>query len=149
MKLDYKLPNNIKPILYEVTLKPYIGPFYGIKSFKFDGFLNLSFICLNPTNTIVLHSVDLEIFSSRLYELNIFDQDSIINVPKIKSNDIPIRLINTTAYDYDREFVIFYLNRKCEKDKNYVLELNFTGTILENLYGFYRSSYQDSFGNTH
>ncbi len=141
------MPTDLKPYLYELTLKPFVGPFYGSKSFKFDGFLNLSFTCVSPTKKIVLHSKDLKINGHKLHQIKSVSDFYQLNRANEENDEIT--LDKTIQYDNERDFLIFDSNRPCQANVNYLLELNFTGTILETLYGFYRSSYKDSNGSTH
>ena len=56
--VDYRLPTNLRPLFYDLRLRPYIGFDYydEKKSFTFDGHLNLTFVCETPTDRIVMHS---------------------------------------------------------------------------------------------
>ncbi len=121
--------------MYELTIKPYIGDNYNEKSFTFEGYLNLSFICANQTNKIILHAKDLFIRSLKLFEIN----NSYFN--GISYNEILIK--NNLFYDDIREFVIITLNKDCVNGNNYILSINYTGVISNSLSGFYRSSYLD------
>jgi hypothetical protein len=134
--INYRLPTNLKPTLYELTIKPYIGENYNDKSFTFEGYVNISFICLNQTNKIILHAKDLFIRSTKLYEIN----NSYFS--GISYNEILID--NNLYYDDIREFIIINLNKDCVNGNNYVISINYTGVISNSLAGFYRSSYLDS-----
>jgi aminopeptidase N len=120
-----------------MTIKPYIGPsqVYGDKAFTFEGASNISFVCLNQTNKIVLHIKDLQIKSAKLYKAD-FSQRQL----GVEEN---------FGYDEEREFLIINLKNKCEQNNNYKVEIHYQGPIAETLYGFYRSSYTDPEGNKH
>jgi hypothetical protein len=134
--INYRLPSDLKPILYEITIKPYVGEYYNEKSFTFEGYINISFICLNETNKIILHAKNLFILSTKLFEIN----NSYFN--GISYNEIFIN--DDIFYDDIREFAIITLNKDCVKGNNYILSINYTGIISDSLAGFYRSSYLDS-----
>lgn len=84
--------------------------------------------CNNATNKITFHSVDLIIDANSLAITS--DQDGDIGVLK------------SLQFDARREFVIVTLSRKCVPGADYTLHMDFTGTILTVLYGFYRSTYR-------
>jgi len=119
-----------------MTIKSYVGPpsLYGQKAFTFEGTSNITFMCLIPTNKIVLHIKDM-----------------VIKQTKVHSIDSTAQLFvsGKLEIDEERDFLIIDLVNKCESNRYYKLELSYEGTIADTLYGFYRSSYVDSFGNTH
>lgn len=112
--------------MYELEIKPYIsGPdIDGNKSFTFDGNVKIYFECVNETNKIVLHSKGLNIISKKLTE---------------KDSNKVIRIIEQTI-DTETDFLTF-TNTGLSKNTQYVLDIDFGGRILDELYGFYRSSY--------
>ena len=61
-EINYHLPSDLKPTLYELEIRPYIGDgeMWGIKSFTFDGRIKIHFQCVNPTKSIIFHSVGLK-----------------------------------------------------------------------------------------
>lgn len=128
--MSYRLPENIKPYLYDMTIKPYIGPTYAEKSFTFEGKTLISFTCLEATNKIVLHTKELKIISSQLL-----------------SNSDSISLINTPTVDNATDFTTFTMNKSCVAKSNYTIGIEFSGVILQALYGFYRSSYFSTMDN--
>ena len=124
----------MKPILYELEIRAYIGEedLWGKNSFTFDGYIKIHFQCVNPTKRIVFHSVDLKF---KKIELTAYD-------------DFGIELVNRSAEDdFVRSFTIVTLNRECQKDMNYSLNINYTGHLADDLSGFYKSSYVDKKGN--
>ena len=56
------------------------------------------------------------------------------------SNSIPIEGQNI---DTETDFLTFKIKNKLIKDATYALRITFTGKIVEELYGFYKSSYFD------
>lgn len=128
------MPQNLRPFLYELQIRPFIGPIehYGEMSFKFDGEIKIHFKCLIPTNKVVLHFKSLKIEN--------------YNLTSEGSNDS--LSIQSIEYDKLREFVILNLEQNCTADYSYSLFINYTGNISENLYGFYRSSYTDKLNKT-
>jgi hypothetical protein len=130
------LPDNLKPTLYDFTLKPYIGrneAWSAEKDFTFEGIMNFNFVCAKPTNKIVLHSKDLDIFADRL---------------EITSVDDPaMEISKNLEFDIRREFVSVTMSKACVQGNKYVLKMEYTGRLLPQLYGFYISSYIDFKGD--
>jgi hypothetical protein len=135
MKIDYRLPEHLKPTLYELKIQPYIGPIeiYGNNSFTFEGENRMHFICAKPTNKIIFHSVNLKINNASLSS----------------SDDKDIKLEESHIEVKQKEYVVFKLNRDCKPNVLYTIAVSFNGQIANVLYGFYRSSYKDSKGVTH
>jgi len=133
---NYRLPTDLKPYLYEMTIKSYVGPssLYGSKSFTFEGTSNITFLCIYPTNQIVLHIKDIAIKQTKVYSLDA---------------SIEWQYSGKLEFDDDKDFLTIGLENKCELNRYYKLELVYKGIIADTLYGFYRSSYIDSLGNTH
>jgi hypothetical protein len=125
-----RLPNNLKPILYDLKLRPYL-PFdnmseiYSSRIFQYDGEVKIYFECLEATDKIVFHSLNLN-----------------LNSLKLESRKDPnVKLIDSVFFDTHTEFVILHMNKKCIVEADYMLAINYTGKILDELYGFYKSSY--------
>jgi len=135
--INYRLPANLKPTLYELTIKPYIGTneTYGDKAFTYEGTMKMTFDCLNATNKIIFHTLEQKINSSKLVLLNGDGSPSGLS-------------ITSTDIDLLRDFFIINLNGACIQSQNYVLVVEYTGVIRVELNGFYRSSYLASNGET-
>lgn len=124
---SFRLPTDLKPYNYEIAIKPYIGFLHSLNdSFKFDGNINISFTCLNPTNKIVLHIKDLTIINETI---------------KLFSNRSLIGINQNWVNDFEKDFMILTMNEECLRDRNYTLSLLYRGEISEYLSGFYRSSF--------
>jgi hypothetical protein len=93
----------------------------------------MHFTCSNPTQKIVFHSYNLNLNRNSMALGSNGD-----NGISIDNNNVEIDLI--------RDFVTVSMNRACLKDVDYSLKINFTGEILNSLFGFYRSSYIDENG---
>ncbi len=130
--INFRLPDNLKPELYDFELRPYIGTndTYGDKAFTFDGIMNMHFICVKPTRKVVFHSLDLTIDESKLAISS--------------TTDLSVSLSKQIEYDQKREFTTLYLNGDCVANAKYTLKIEYTGLISTNLYGFYRSSYVEN-----
>ena len=118
-----RLPNNLKPFLYEVVFK--------IARDSFSGRVNISFVCLKPTKIVVLNVKELTIANE---SINIYSQNETVYIIK--------HLINNEA-----ETMTIFLYKDCFQNVNYSLFISFKGSINENLNGFYKSSYSESKNN--
>lgn len=114
------LPNNIKPIKYNLEIIP------NFTSFKFNGVLRFNFNVIEKTDKITLNSKELDIKSA------LIASDSDIKVKK-------------TEFDEEKEWVTFSLNKKIGLGE-YVLIVNYEGILNDQMAGFYRSKYTDSKG---
>ena len=133
------MPKELKPELYELTIKPYLGDeaVYGReKAFTFDGHIKMHFECQNSTKQIVFHS-DNSVLKLDASSLRIETDD--------RSNQLSAASKNI-RYDSIREFVTIDMNRECKKGQKFSLELKYTGKIMNVLYGFYKSSYVNKDG---
>ncbi len=131
------MPQTLKPFLYELQLKLYIGTneTYGEKSFTTDGFAKIHFTCVIPTKKILFHAEDLNINETSIELIS-----SDIDEQQIFTNKIP-------EYNFEKNFVLLNLNQECKRNSNYTLQMAYTGLILPYTYGLYRSSYVDKNGN--
>ena len=130
---DVRLPIDITPTLYDLTIKPYIGASFGDKSFTFEGSMKIHFTCTKPTNKIIFHLKDLN-FKNETIKLS-------------SSNDSTLSIVLPWANDFQREFFIANFSRNCSQGVSYILNLEYVGQISKNLVGFYRSSYVDKTTN--
>ena len=60
-KNPYLLPENVRPIHYDIELKP------DLEKFTFAGEENIVVMVLKPTSKITLHAVDLKIHSAEAF----------------------------------------------------------------------------------
>lgn len=114
------LPNNIKPIKYNLEIKP------NFTNFKFDGVLSFNFNVIEKTDKITLNSKELDIKSA------LITSDSNIKVKK-------------TEFDEEKEWVTFSLNKKIGLG-DHILIINYQGILNDQMAGFYRSKYTDPKG---
>lgn len=124
--IDYRLPTSVIPIEYDVELQPnmYDGP---ADAFTFDGFVGIRMRVLQATNKITLHSNQLTLGSTR----NLTATDTS-QAPAILSEEI----------DTKRQFLIFHLDQDLNPGTEYLLQMNFKGSLKDDLAGLYLSQYQ-------
>lgn len=131
-KVDYRLQSNLQPYFYELEIRPYIGPkeVYQNKAFTYTGQNKMHFTCTEPTKMIEFHQLDLVIDASSLVLSS--------------SSDSGLTIEKEMNEDKERQTVSFHFNRECKVSNNYTLSVPFSGEITTNLYGFYRSSYEEN-----
>ena len=89
--------------------------------------------CVKPGTNITVHAADLKV-----------NNESITVVEK----DGDKKNIKIIEYDEEREFLIIHMNESLSVGKIYLVNVEYTGYLRDNLKGFYRSSYTDEKTNT-
>jgi puromycin-sensitive aminopeptidase len=116
----YRLGNDIKPILYDLSFEPDLEKF----TFKCHETLHLEI--LKPITRITLHAVDLKIHSA--------------DISKASSKNSKNRA-RKISYDEKMETVTFYFSDRLKPGRKYRLHLGFSGELNDKMSGFYRTSY--------
>jgi len=118
---SYRLPKNVRPLSYDVYLKP------DFQTFIFEGDMKIMVEVLEDTSEIILHTNKQNI--------------SLITVSGTDTE------VNTTEanIDYDKNFLIINSTSNFSAGTEYTISITFTATLSEDMSGFYRSSY--SIGN--
>lgn len=132
----FRLPENIFPSLYQLTVKVYLGKSYGNLSFTHEGNVSILLECRIPTNRIIMHSKDLTI-----------DEKSLaIN----STGDRRIGLADKKfALDVANDFFIVNLSRNCSINQFYTISVSYKGALQKDPMGFFRDMYLDSTGAEH
>lgn len=133
-QIDYRLPADIKPYLYELQIKPYIGPAeeYGSKAYTFEGIQTMHLKCLSPTDKIVFHEHNLNIVGS---DVELFSQ----------ADNSKLSFDHSLVYDAQKMTVTVNMDQKCIVGNDLKLVVPYTGKInTEVLVGFYKSSYVEN-----
>jgi hypothetical protein len=118
---SYRLPKNVRPLSYDVYLKP------EFHTFTFEGDVKIMVEVLEDTSEIILHT-NKQIF--RTVTVSGPDTDVTITRPNI---------------DNEKHFLIITNPSNFSANNEYKISINFTATLSEDMSGFYRSSY--SFGD--
>ena len=124
-KSDFRLPENVRPLRYQVTLEP------NLEKFTFDGSADIGIVVNEETDTVVLNAIELQIASAV-----ITDKQG----GTAKATDV--------IFDQNRERVSIILPSQLEVG-NHTLHLKFSGYLNDQLRGFYRSRYLDAEGAEH
>lgn len=122
----FRLPNNTRPTQYDVHIRTWIHE--GI--FAFEGSVGISIVAVETSSAIVLHQRQLNITSFELRDSN-------------NGSVLPASM----SYDPIREFLVFdVITDGLEAGNQYLLQINYTGTLRTDEAGFYRSSYLNDNG---
>lgn len=127
-KVNYRLPNHVKPMSYDIRLNPHLVP----DNFTFDGEVLIHIEILNTTRILKLHTRQLTI-----------DKKDISLRTESKSD-----VYDLTTSDYNNETEMLSLG--FDKDLSigyYILHLKFTGVLSEKRTGFYRNAYTNDAGD--
>ncbi|HVT76140.1 MAG TPA: M1 family metallopeptidase, partial [Acidimicrobiales bacterium] len=118
----YRLPRNVSPKRYDVTLRP------DLKAFTFTGRSAVTVTAHAPIRSITLNAIELDISRARLEEADGSSHDA------------------TVSYDEAEQQATFAFDREIAAG-DYTLHTEFTGTLNDKLHGFYRSTFTDADGN--
>lgn len=133
---DYRLPTNVQPTNYNISLVTYVDINAADLNFTFEGTSIISLEARRSTNKITFHAKELNIQSTELeYE----------TTEKGKPIMKFIRITHVSQ-DKQRDFVHLTLAKyiPLPEIKKYTLTLTYKGKINDQLRGFYRSSYLDN-----
>ncbi|XP_066591881.1 putative aminopeptidase-2 [Prorops nasuta] len=123
---NYRLPDNVVPIHYNILLAPEIA------DGNFNGTSIIDIEIRKPSMEIVLHSKNL----------NIYEEASTI-----KSSSGNVSQPEKHTYDKTDQTVTLYFESPLESGL-YTLNLNYSGILADEQEGLYRTSYVNDCGNT-
>lgn len=113
------LPKNVKPLHYNLTLEP------DFKTFKYDGYVEIELDVVEDTKSISLNTLELDIHKTEIT----CGSKTVSSSPKLQFDEDS----QTTKIDFDESI---------PAGNKATLSLKFTGTLNDNMAGFYRSSYK-------
>jgi hypothetical protein len=116
---SYRLPKNVRPLTYDVYLKP------EFQNFTYQGAVNIRIEVLEDTSEIILHSNRQNIM---LIEVSGPETDLNTTTPNI---------------DEEKHFLIIDNPSNFSANTEYNITITFTAILAEDMYGFYRSSYSN------
>ena len=114
---NVRLSKNVIPLKYDIQLKP------DLENFTFTGIETINISVLKSTNTITLHSRDIDIETA--------------NIPLGKDNKMFAKKI---SHDQKSETVTFFFPKTIPVGK-IKLTIVFQGILNDKMRGFYRSKY--------
>ena len=122
MAAEHRLPDTVRPEKYSIELRP------NLKAFSFDGSESIRIQVARPTKTIALNAEGLEVREA--------------TVSSSKGGSRP-----ATSIDFDSKREVLQLNfAESIPSGPATLRLSFSGTLNDELAGFYRSRYTMSDG---
>lgn len=128
--VSYRLPNNTRPISYDVQLTTHV---HTQTDFSFTGEVAVRFLVVQTSNTITLHQRQLTIGEYSL----VLARNPTVNIP-----------LNVVEYDNVTEFLTFTLTSgSLGIVSEYILTIKYNGTLRTDPGGFYRSSYEAADGS--
>lgn len=133
-EINYRLPSNVIPSNYVITLDPLIED---DDPKTFTGEVKITVHITEETESITLHYNDL-------------------SIDEIKVTQVTDGKEFSAVYEYDNVTHFCVIKIDSEEDENiifkeneeYIITINYKGYHRSDMYGFYRSSYQDEDGNT-
>lgn len=124
--VNYRLPNNVVPVHYDIELIPYIKE----DNFTFDGKSHVIIEISRATRDLSLHALDLTINETAT---SVISSDIVVYIP--------------TAHNYKNETQILTLHFDDELSPGtYILNMQFVGILNDELLGFFRTSYINEIG---
>lgn len=115
------LPQNVKPLHYDLTMHP------DLDNYTYTGSVGIDLQVNEDSNSISLNTLDLELSNIKLG-----------NGEKVKEHN----------YDKDSETSTFVFENGIKKGENVTLNIDFKGELNDKLCGFYRSVHTDDNGKT-
>lgn len=122
-----RLPRYIIPLHYNLFLHP------NLTSLSFSGSVQIQLDVQNNTNWVVVHSKGLQISKA-----TILDQ----NHTHLSDQVLPV------LQHPSHEQIGIFSPRVLSSGQKYILDVEFTGVLAEGFYGFYKSTYTTSTGET-
>ncbi|XP_017572753.1 aminopeptidase Ey [Pygocentrus nattereri] len=126
---NYRLPDNLLPDVYYVTLWPRLQQDdRGL--YIFTGNSSVVFRCVKETDLILIHSNKLNLTTAGGH---------LVRLTAI--SDAPAPAISSTRMEVTTQYLVIQLNGKLKAGRSYELFTEFIGELADDLAGFYRSEY--------
>ncbi len=119
----YRLPRTVVPSHYDITLEP------DLTAASFQGSVKIDVDLAEPTNTIVLHAIELDLHTVTVSQDGADHRGSV-------------------TFDEDAETATLTFDHELASGPA-VLAIGFVGTLNDDLRGFYRSVFHDDDGVEH
>ncbi|KAF2842787.1 hypothetical protein M501DRAFT_993558 [Patellaria atrata CBS 101060] len=119
------LPKNVKATHYHLTLEP------NLETFEYEGEVVIDLDVVDNSTSISLNTIDLKITST-----------------KVTSGSHEITSSPDLSYDDDSQTTKISFDETIPANSKATLAIKFTGTLNNNMAGFYRSSYKAKDGST-
>ncbi|ORY09285.1 peptidase family M1-domain-containing protein [Clohesyomyces aquaticus] len=119
------LPTNVKPLHYDLTLEP------NFETFTYEGKVVIDLDVVDDTTSISLNTTDLKIHSTA-----------------ISSGDAVVTDSPAVTHDEDNQITTITFDKPIPGGSKATLTQTFSGTLNDNMAGFYRSSFKAEDGST-
>ena len=123
---NYRLPKNLKPFLYEISTFAVFDIL--TEPSTFDGQTIIKFTCIERTNSIVFHKLNLDFHGIKVQS----DQNELI--------------ILSTSYDVETQLFHVTLSELLVNNQNYSISIDYTGIVETDNFGYFKSYYFDDNG---
>lgn len=133
---DYRLPTNVRPIHYKITLDPLIEE---TDPSTFNGEVTIRVKVIEETESITLHYNDLTINDVIIAEVNTETNLTVNDTYDPVTHFWVIRFHTNDGEDAEGTF---------KANEEYLITASYSGHHQDDMYGFYRSSYKDTNGKT-
>ncbi|XP_021937637.1 puromycin-sensitive aminopeptidase-like protein isoform X1 [Zootermopsis nevadensis] len=133
---DYRLPTNVKPVHYKITLNPLIED---LDPRTFTGEVQIRVKIIEETDSITLHYNDLSINTISVNRINTETDIAVYHEYDNITHFCTIRINKVENEDVEETF---------KTNEEYIITINYLGYHRVDMYGFYRSSYKDENGDT-
>lgn len=129
---NYRLPDSLSPVSYNITLWPRLVANASTGLYIFTGQSDVMFRCEKETDLILIHcnKLNLTLFSGHRVRLTGLDGAT---APNVKTSWLQVKT----------EYLVIRLNGKLAAGKSYRLSTDFQGELADDLKGFYRSEYTE------
>uniref|UniRef100_A0A8C4DWI7 Aminopeptidase n=1 Tax=Dicentrarchus labrax TaxID=13489 RepID=A0A8C4DWI7_DICLA len=131
--LRFRLPTDLVPDCYNITLWPRLSPEPSSGLYIFTGQSTLIFKCVRETDLILIHSNKLKYTKLNNTHIARLIASGGGSAPTIKSSWL----------QSETQYLVIQLNSKLTQGQKYELYTEFTGELADDLAGFYRSEYEE------
>lgn len=147
---DYRLPEGILPVAYDILLEPNLNVNDKENRFTFKGESKIIIEVKKEVKTIILHSKGLEFYENKSH---LKCKKEVNPKESIKSESTYETIIGIQKHIEHKEkdfieLILEYDGLRPDKTKICQLTLVYTGQLNDKPRGFYRSSYRDQHDNT-
>ncbi|PVH95707.1 hypothetical protein DM02DRAFT_617694 [Periconia macrospinosa] len=119
------LPTNVKPRHYNLTLEP------DFENFTYEGSVTIDLDVVEDTTSVTLNTLELKVHTA-----------------KIESSGETVSDAPSLAHDEDGQTTKVSFDKTIPSGAKASLTMTFTGTLNDNMAGFYRSSFKAADGST-
>ncbi|XP_068586417.1 aminopeptidase Ey-like [Cebidichthys violaceus] len=128
---QYRLPDSLAPVSYNVTLWPRLEPNEG-GLYIFTGHSAVVFRCVKETDLIIIHSNKLNLTSFEGFHAKLTGLNGA-TAPGLKD----------TWLEIPTQYLVVQLSSPLQAGSTYELFTDFLGELADDLGGFYRSEYME------